>query len=252
MKLLISLSRGRDQAWFDGLDSGKKSEYLKAHPNSKFGDKMNGSGRKAVGKTQPANAEHESIKAHLAKLKVALGKELEHIAHLKAQKKINVEEIARVGRNIVRIRTKMRELRGRLAEKPKAAPAKVQAKPARIKKAAVESPVKVKQARRPAKPVTEKPVSTHKVRPAKAKPASHVMKHLSKDEQSSVNDALKKSKIKPENATADHVHDVAAKELKSAERKQEKATSVNDKHSARSLVHHWTNLYNKIKKIVVR
>lgn len=48
-KIFVSLS-GRNQAWFDKKSKKEQSEYLKAHPNSKFGSKSKTPAKKSAAK----------------------------------------------------------------------------------------------------------------------------------------------------------------------------------------------------------
>lgn len=241
--MLISLNRGRDQKWFDGLDSGRQKEYLAAHPKSKFGSKT-----KQVQKPKSDGAvNHEKIKMRIAALRKALGSESDHLDHLRKKPKRDVEEIARVGKNIVRIRIKIKELRDQLVKaEPVSKPVVKTTRPKPVGlKTGTKSPVAVKPKVRPS--AVARPPRREKEHP---KPAHHVLKQLGRDERDSVNEALKSEGINAGTATADHVQKVAEKQLKSWTSKHEKAKSVTDQHHAKSWVKHWTNLVGKIKQVL--
>jgi seryl-tRNA synthetase len=251
--MLISISWGRTQQWFDKLHPAKQKEYLAAHPHSKFGKDAAKSPTSKKGKAAaPVNKEHEKIRARIAALRKALASEQTHIEHLRAKPKRNVEEIARVGKNIVNLRQKIRELRDTLkkagvstvAVKPKLTVDSVKPR----KK--VESPVKVKPSARTTRPV--KSIKKPKPGAEHPKPAHHVTKYLGADERESVHEALQDAGVNPKMATADHVEAVAGKQLKHWERKNEKAVTPSDRLHAKTLHKHWGRIVEKIKQVLKR
>ncbi len=250
--MLISISWGRTQQWFDKLHPAKQKEYLAAHPHSKFGKNASKAPASKTGKTAaPVNKEHEKIRARIAALRKALVSEQSHIEHLRAKPKRNVEEIARVGKNIVNLRQKIKELRDTLK---KAGVSTVAVKPkltvdsAKPKK--VESPIKVKPSAKTTRPV--KPPKKPKPGAEHPKPAHHVTKYLGSDERDSVHEALKDAGVNPKMATADHVEAVAGKQLKHWERKNEKAVTPSDRLHAKTLHKHWGRIVEKIKQVLKR
>lgn len=68
MKILISESAGRNQAWFDNLAKKEQKAYLAAHPRSKFGAGKKASAKPAA-KAPAAKAPAAKAKAPAAKAK---------------------------------------------------------------------------------------------------------------------------------------------------------------------------------------
>ena len=250
--MLISLGWGRTKEWFDKLHPTKQKEYLDAHPHSKFGKKPASSKpSRKTDSAKPISKEHEKIRARIDALRKALVSEQSHIEHLRAKPKRNVEEIARVGKNIVNLRQKIKELRDTLK---KAGVSTVAVKPkltvgsAKPKK--VESPIKVKPSAKTTRPV--KPPKKPKPGAEHPKPAHHVTKYLGSDERDSVHEALQDAGVNPKMATADHVEAVADKQLKHWERKNEKAVTPSDRLHAKTLHKHWGRIVEKIKQVLKR
>lgn len=244
--MLISISWGRTQQWFDKLHPTKQKEYLDAHPHSKFGKKV--STKTKTGK--PVNKEHEKIRGRIAVLRKALVSEQDHIDHLRKKPKRDVEEIARVGKNIVNLRQKIKELRDVLKKdgvSTVAVKPKLTVDSAKVKK--VASPVKVK----PSAKITRQVKPSSKAKPeSHPKPAHHVTKYMGSDERDSVHEALKDAGVNPKMATADHVEAVADKQYKHWTRKNEKAVTPSDRLHAKTLHKHWGRIVEKIKQVLKR
>lgn len=234
--MFISMSWGRTQQWFDKLHPTKQKEYLASHPHSKFGQKT----------SKPVNKEHEKIRARIATLRKALVSEQGHLDHLRKKPKRDVEDIARVGKNIVSLRKKIKELRDVL-KKDNVTTVTVKQKTVGAAKTKTSSPVQVRPSR------ITRPVKRSKVKPeSHPKPAHRVTKYLGSDERDSVNEALKAAGVNPNTATTDHVETVADNQYKHWARKNEKAVTPSDRLRAKTLHKHWGRIVEKIKQVLKR